>query len=305
VNRETVVDVRNLTVRFGNFTAVDSVTFSVRRGEIFGFLGANGAGKTTTIRALCGLIIPTEGDVRISGISPLENPKELKRKIGYMSQKITLYPDMTVDENMAFAAALRKMPYEKYQNRKKELFDFTGISGTGSTLVGHLSGGVKQQIAFCVAVLADPDIIFLDEPTAGVSPLARAEFWHLIKKMVAGGKTIFITTHYMAEVENCDRIALMQEGKIKALGSPPELKNKFFQKPIYEIETEYPDKLKQIIEKQDCASIVPHGGKYHIFAKKEKECAKAMSALGNLITYKRISPSLEDVFIKAMEKNDD
>lgn len=208
------VDVKNLIVKFGDFFAVNNISFSVNKGEIFGFLGANGAGKTTTIRVLCGLLVPTSGEVFVPG----------KAKTGYMSQKFTLYNDLTVGENLDFIAALRKIDKHTYLKRRQELFDFISFDKPIKTMVQDLSGGIKQQVSLAAALLHDPEIIFLDEPTAGVSPASRKRFWVLIKQVASQGKTVFITTHDMNEAEQSDRIALMKEGQIIALDSPNALK---------------------------------------------------------------------------------
>lgn len=222
------VDVKNLVIRFGDFNAVDDITFSVNRGEIFGFLGANGAGKTTTIRALCGLLVPTGGRVSVAGRGFDDGVAAIKEKVGYMSQKFTLYNDMTVQENLNFTAALRKIPDDTRDKRVKELLEMVGFHESVRTLVRDLPGGVKQHLALVGAILHDPDIIFLDEPTAGVAPAARARFWALIRALAQKGKTIFVTTHYMDEAEHCERLALMRAGRIIALDTPKALKEKTF-----------------------------------------------------------------------------
>src|SRR5580658_4313266 len=229
------VEVKNLTVKFGAFTAVDNISFAVNQGEIFGFLGANGAGKTTTIRVLCGILIPTSGEVRVAGLNPKKGLEAVKARVGYMSQKFTLYQDMTVDENLDFTAALHKIPKGLYQKRRKEWLGFIGFKEREDRLVRELSGGTKQEVSLVAALLHDPDIVFLDEPTAGVSPVSRTRFWAIIKGLSKKGKTVFVTTHYMDEAEQCGRIALMRDGRIIAIGSPAQLKKKAFPEPIFEI----------------------------------------------------------------------
>lgn len=219
------VDVKNLTVQFGDFFAVNNISFSVNRGEIFGFLGANGAGKTTTIRVLCGLLIPTSGEINTPG----------KSKVGYMSQKFTLYNDLTVEENLDFIAALRKLDKKTYLKRRQELFDFIAFDKPIKTMVQDLPGGLKQQVSLVAAILHDPEIIFLDEPTAGVSPASRERFWQLIKQLAGQGKTLFVTTHYMDEAEHCERIALMRDGEIIALDSPENLKKRTSENSLEEV----------------------------------------------------------------------
>lgn len=227
------IEINNLTVKFGDFTAVDNISFSVATGEIFGFLGANGAGKTTTIRVLCGLLHPTSGSVCVGGKECRgqghdHGGRDIKAIVGYMSQKFTLYDDLTVAENMAFKASLRRMPAELMQQRMKELFSFIGFGQNLNTMVKDLPSGIKQQVSLAATLLHDPMIIFLDEPTSGVSPSVRAKFWKLIRELAGKGKTVIVTTHYMDEAEQCGRIALMRDGTIIALGSPAELKEQAF-----------------------------------------------------------------------------
>ncbi|MDD4005335.1 MAG: ABC transporter ATP-binding protein, partial [Elusimicrobiaceae bacterium] len=218
------VRVDGLVIAFGAFRAVDGISFEVPRGEIFGFLGANGAGKTTTIRALCGLLAPQSGSMSVAGIDVAASPAEVKKRTGYMSQKFTLYPDLTVRENLEFAAALRKIPAAVFEKRCAELLEFVRFNRGLNELAGRLPGGIKQQVALAAAVLHDPEIIFLDEPTAGVAPGERRGFWKLIRALAAAGRTVFVTTHYMDEAEECGGIALMHAGRIAALDSPAALK---------------------------------------------------------------------------------
>lgn len=228
-NSQFAVRVKNLTVKFNNFIAVNNISFEVKKGEIFGFLGANGAGKTTTIRILCGLLTPTSGDVEVSGIDfKKDNGQSIKFKIGYMSQKFTLYDDLSVEENLSFTASLRKLDRATYQKRKSELLKFISFDRSLSSKVIDLPSGIKQHISLVAAMLHDPEIVFLDEPTAGVTPASRARFWALIQKVIATGKTVFVTTHYMDEAEQCHRIALMRDGELIALDSPLNLKKKTF-----------------------------------------------------------------------------
>lgn len=222
------VEVKNLSVKFGDFFAVKDISFAVERGEIFGFLGANGAGKTTTIRVLCGLMLPTEGEAFVGGVNVQEDPFAVKKKVGYMSQKFTLYDDMTVAENLSFTASLRKMDSTQFQKQKKMLLDFIHFKNPENSMVRDLSGGVKQQVSLVASLLHDPDVVFLDEPTAGVSPAYRQRFWGLIRELAKAHKTVFVTTHYMDEAEQCDRIALMRSGELIALDSPENLKKQSF-----------------------------------------------------------------------------
>jgi ABC-2 type transport system ATP-binding protein len=217
------LDIRNLTIKFGAFKAVDNISFSVGKGEIFGFLGANGAGKTTTIRALCGLINISQGSIFIDGLDMTKKLSSIKKTIGYMSQKFTLYQDLSVKENMLFSGALYSMAKKDILKRMDEILKYTGFKGGAGAIVKNLSGGEKQIAALCASMLHDPEIIFLDEPTAAVSPVSRKLFWNLIRKLSQDGKTIFVTTHYMDEAEFCGRIALMQSGRIIAMDNPAAL----------------------------------------------------------------------------------
>lgn len=222
------VEVKGLSVKYGDFYAVRNISFSVEPGEIFGFLGANGAGKTTTIRVLCGLIIPSEGEAFVDGISVSEDPYAVKQNTGYMSQRFTLYDDLTVAENLAFTASLRKMDDQIFREQRDRLLQFIHFQYSRDEMVRDLPGGVKQQVSLVASMLHDPKVIFLDEPTAGVSPAYRKRFWSLIRDLAGMGKTVFVTTHYMDEAEQCVRIALMRDGELIALGSPDQLKKKAF-----------------------------------------------------------------------------
>ncbi|UXR63645.1 ABC transporter ATP-binding protein [Bdellovibrio bacteriovorus] len=224
----SAVQVKNLSVQFGDFFAVKDLSFSVEKGEVFGFLGANGAGKTTTIRVLCGLLLPSAGQASVCGLDVLSDAFEVKKKVGYMSQKFTLYDDLTVKENLDFTSALRKMEPEKFREQKEKLLKMIRFKSSEDILVRDLPGGIKQQVSLVAAVLHDPEIVFLDEPTAGVSPAFRQRFWKLIGGLAAEGKTVFVTTHYMDEAEQCGRIALMKSGELIALDSPQELKRNSF-----------------------------------------------------------------------------
>lgn len=223
-----VVEVQELSVKFGDYYAVNNISFSVGKGEIFGFLGANGAGKTTTIRVLCGLLLPSHGKASICGIDVLTDAFGVKQKVGYMSQKFTLYDDMTVRENLAFTASLRKLDDKKFKEQKEKLLQFIRFRESENVLVRDIPGGVKQQVSLVASVLHDPELVFLDEPTAGVSPAYRQRFWALIQDLANEGKTVFVTTHYMDEAEHCERIALMRAGELIALDSPLDLKKNSF-----------------------------------------------------------------------------
>ena len=221
------IEVRSLTKRFGPFTAVDGISFEVGRGEIFGFLGPNGAGKSTTIRMLCGILRPTAGTALVGGFDINERPESVKRIIGYMSQRFTLYPDLTVSENIDFHAGIHRLPAAIKVERRDWVLRMAGLEGRENALTKQLSGGWKQRLALGCAILHRPEIVFLDEPTASVDPASRRDFWDLIYELSALGTTALVTSHYMDEVERCHRIAIILAGKIIALGSPRELKTRF------------------------------------------------------------------------------
>lgn len=298
------VEATHLSVKFGDFVAVNDISFSVEKGEIFGFLGANGAGKTTTIRVLCGLLTPTSGDVHISGSTYAHGEEKIKSKVGYMSQKFTLYNDLTIQENFDFTGALRRLQRDRINSRVKELTRFINLQKPLNTLVKDLPGGIKQQVSLAASILHDPEIIFLDEPTAGVTPAARARFWQLIRSLASQGKTVFVTTHYLDEAENCQRIALMRSGEIIALDKPEVLKKKTFPLPIYELDPlsanaeEIIDKLKSHASVE---GIDNYGFRFHVIIKDQEAWNLLQPELSKDFAVNEIPPSLEDVFIRLVE----
>ena len=221
---QPAVSLNRLTKRFGDFTAVDAISLTVPRGEIFGFLGPNGAGKSTTIRMLCGILAPTDGSGNVAGFDITSQPEQIKANIGYMSQRFSLYEDLTVEENIAFYGGVYRLTAEKLKHRTAWVVEMAGLAERRRSKAGELSGGWKQRLALGCAILHEPPIVFLDEPTSGVDPLSRRRFWDLIRSMAADGVTIFVTTHYMDEAEYCDRLALIFQGKMVAVGTPQELK---------------------------------------------------------------------------------
>ena len=301
---DLAVEVNGLSVRFGDFIAVDRISFTVQRGEIFGFLGANGAGKTTTIRVLCGLLRPSEGSVRVAGVSFDHGEQVVKSKVGYMSQRFTLYNDMTVEENLNFIASLRKLDTATYEQRRKDLFEFISFDRPLNTIVRDLSGGTKQQVSLAAALLHDPEIIFLDEPTAGVTPAARGRFWQLIRKLAERNKTVFVTTHYMDEAEQCGRIALMREGKIIALDSPESLKAATFSTPMLEFDPRVAltfAEVSAMARHEVFRFFEPYGLRFHAAIKSEAQWETVKGDFEKKFSIKRIKPSLEDVFIQTVE----
>jgi ABC-2 type transport system ATP-binding protein len=226
-NDQHIITANALTKKFGDFTAVDAISFAVDKGEIFGFLGANGAGKTTAMRILCGLLTPTSGEGSVAGFNVRTESEKIKQTIGYMSQKFTLYEDLTVTENMRFFGGIYGMERKQIREKTAIILEELSLSGQANTLVGSLPLGWKQKLAFSVAVLHEPPIVFLDEPTGGVDPVTRREFWEMIYRAASNGTTVFVTTHYMDEAEYCNRVSIMVDGKIEALDRPASLRASF------------------------------------------------------------------------------
>ena len=227
MSSENVIEVKSLTKMFGDFTAVDAITFEVKKGEIFGFLGANGAGKTTAMKMLIGISIPTSGSAKVAGFDVFSSAESIKKNIGYMSQKFALYDDLTVKENITFFGGIYGLSRAMIKEKTMELIKDLGLEDIVNNLVGSLPLGWKQKIAFSVSLLHQPKIVFLDEPTGGVDPITRRQFWEMIYKAANQGTTVFVTTHYMDEAEYCDRVSIMVNGKIEALDTPKKLKEHF------------------------------------------------------------------------------
>ena len=224
---DAAIVVHDLTRRFGSFVAVNAISFSVARGEVFGFLGANGAGKTTAIRMLTGLLLPTSGEATVAGYDVYRQPDEIRRHIGYMSQRFSLYEDLTVEENIELFGGIYGLSDQRIEERTRELLEGLGLRGVRRRLVGGIPLGWKQKLAFSVALIHNPDIVFLDEPTGGVDPVTRRQFWEMIYTTAAAGTTVFVTTHYMDEAEYCDRVSVMVDGRIAAMGAPAELRRQY------------------------------------------------------------------------------
>lgn len=231
---DAAVYTRGLTRKFGSFVAVDSLDLEVRTGDIFGFLGANGAGKTTAIRMLCGLLAPSSGSAWVAGLSVNKQPEEIKRRIGYMSQKFSLYEDLSLAENMEFYGGVYGLPANVSKERRAELFQRLGLTSYATALPSALPLGFKQRLALGCSIIHHPNVLFLDEPTGGVDPVARRTFWNLIYELAGEGVTIFVTTHYMDEAEYCNHISIMDSGKLTALGTPSELKSEFVTRTMQE-----------------------------------------------------------------------
>ena len=308
------IEVKNLTKKFGKFTSVDSISFDVKAGEVFGFLGANGAGKSTTIRMLCGILEPTSGDATVGGFSVIKEPDEIKKSIGYMSQKFSLYNDLTVAENIRFFGSVYGIFNSKLEDRRNWVLKMAGLEGRENTLTQNLSTGFKQRLALGCAVIHEPKIVFLDEPTGGVDPISRRNFWDFINELSNNGTTVFVTTHYLDEAEFCNRIMMIDAGKIIAGGSPKELKTNYLKNPILEIECDRIDEAMQIIDKIPWLKKAAYFGKYlhvmisevnpHSTAEETTDDIKRILTDENGINVTRIDrivPSLEDVFVNLLE----
>ena len=222
-----VIEAENMVKRFGRFVANDNLTFSVSKGEIFGFLGANGAGKTTAIRILCGLSRPTSGKIRVAGYDVYTETEKIKRRIGYMSQRFSLYEDLTVIENFRFFGGIYGLKRAVIMERAQDMLSRLGIKHFENTVISELPLGIRQKLAFSVSILHTPELVFLDEPTGGVDPITRRQFWEMIHEAAASGITVFVTTHYLDEAEYCNRVSIMVDGKIEALDTPEKLKTKY------------------------------------------------------------------------------
>jgi len=306
-----VISVENLVKKFGDFTAVNEISFEIYRGEIFGFLGANGAGKSTTIKILCGIMKPTSGKVVVLGTDVISNPEKVKKQIGYMSQKFSLYHDLTVDENISFFGGIYGMPYKKLSVRKKEILSLVGLEERKKELVLNLPRGMQQRLAFGCALLHEPQILFLDEPTAGVDPVQRRIFWNIIYDLASKGMTFLVTTHLLDEAEYCNRICLISKGKVVANDTPDGLKNLLKEIAILNIECKPARKAFQIIHDMPWvidASIF--GEEIHIACDEkgmEENLDKLKSIFGknqiNILKIEKIEPTLEDVFLHLERKN--
>ena len=302
------IEVRHLSRRFGGFTAVDDVSFDVRPGEIFGFLGSNGAGKSTTIRMLCGLLRPTSGAARVGGIDVATDPEGVKRRIGYMSQRFSLYESLTVDQNIAFFGGIYGLEPERLARRREFVLEMAGLYGRERTLARDLSGGWRQRLALGCAVLHEPPILFLDEPTGGVDPLSRRQFWRLIDSLSSSDVTVLVTTHYLDEAERCHRVALIHAGRLAIIGTIPEVKQVFATRPILEIQADRPVDAMEVldrmpgIEKTSLFGTAVHA----VLAARDvsaEEIRRHLVARGLSVTgMAEVAPSLEDVFLDVVDK---
>lgn len=304
------VRLEHLTKRFGSFVAVNDVSLEVAQGEIFGFLGPNGAGKSTTIRILCGLLAPTSGKATVVGFDVATQSEEIRKNIGYMSQKFSLYDDLTVDENIEFFGGIYGVSPEKFPERREYVLRMAGLADKHDTMTNLLSGGWKQRLALGCAILHEPPVLFLDEPTSGVDPMARRSFWDLIYDLSAAGHTVFVTTHYMDEAEYCHRIALMGAGKVIALGSPAELKASLGEGRLLGLETsDLFESMAALRGQPGIEDVAVFGAGLHV---KVDDQVRAASDIRRILELKGIevrllepvAPSMEDVFVTLLETED-
>lgn len=306
---EYAVIAENLTKTFGSFTAVDSMSFKVRKGEIFGFLGPNGAGKSTTIRLLCGLLTPTKGRATVGGFDLGSQSELIKANIGYMSQRFSLYDDLTVEQNINFYGGIYGLEGGRLKERKAWAVDMAGLRGKEGVLTKTLSGGWKQRLALGCAVLHEPPLVFLDEPTGGVDPVSRRDFWDLIYALSGQGVTIFVTTHYLDEAEHCNTIGLVYTGKLIALGSPLELKEQLSRYAIYEVMSENAVDAMELLQKEPwVVETSIFGSAFHIStaATNSEDAIRSKLVASGIHADRihRIAPSLEDVFIHLIGEKD-
>lgn len=307
-NRPAVA-VEDLVKRFGDFTAVDGVSFSVARGEIFGFLGPNGAGKSTTIRMLCGILSPTGGRGEVVGFDIATQSEQVKQHIGYMSQKFSLYEDLTVVENIEFYGDIYGVPPARLEARRKWILEMAGLAGREETLTAELAAGRKQRLALGCALVHEPEVLFLDEPTSGVDPISRRRFWELIYGLAQQGVAIFVTTHYLDEAEHCDRLGLIYGGKLIAQGSPRELKERYAAGRLLEVNAEPLAEALKILEAEPAArEAAVFGAALHVVVadeEAEQRVRRALEEGGAAVDHmEAIVPSLEDVFVALIEEAD-
>src|SRR5438067_7139011 len=275
----STVSIQDLIKTFGSFTAVDAISLDIEQGEIFGFLGPNGAGKSTTIRMLCGLLTPTSGRATVAGFDIAADPESVRRNIGYMSQRFSLYDDLTVEENIDFFGGIYGVEERKLAERKRYVLEMAGLTDRRSTLTRLLSGGWKQRLALGCAILHDPPILFLDEPTSGVDPIARREFWDLIYQLSEAGRSILVSTHYMEEAEYCHRLALMYRGRIIALGPPQSLKHELRSRRLLElISADLFESMRMVQELPGVLDAAVFGGGLHIAVEDERAASDRIRA---------------------------
>jgi ABC-2 type transport system ATP-binding protein len=300
---DAIIDVRHLTKRFGDHVAVNDVTFSVRKGEVFAFLGPNGSGKSTTIRMLCGILLPTTGEGYVLGYDIAQEGERIKQGIGYMSQRFALYEDLSVRENLQFYAGIYNVAGARLRTRLDELIAMAGLQGRERQLAGQLSGGWKQRLALGCAIVHHPRLLFLDEPTAGVDPVSRREFWTMIQGLARDGVTIFVTTHYLDEAEHANRIGMIHDGVLRALASPADLKQSALQGQLLNIVCDAPfDAIGILDDLPGVRDVALHGADIHVLidpaVQSAEEVAHRLGHAGiGVRDVQPIVPTLEDVFI--------
>ncbi len=304
---DLAVDVSNLRRVFGKFVAVNDISFSVQRGEIFGFLGPNGAGKSTTIRMLCGLLKPTGGSGTVAGFDIIREFERIKTRIGYMSQKFSLYQNLTVAENLDFYAGIYLIAPQRHAEVKKRFFSETALGGVRDRIVAELPAGTRQLLSLACALQHDPELIFLDEPTAGVDPLSRRYFWEQIRDAVTRGVTVFVTTHYLDEAEECDRIAMIFNGRLAAIGEPDKLKRERFTGTIYRFASAKPWEMVESLRTIDgVADVALFGSELHLTLRPGADYDSVQAAIRNRessdVTLIAITPTLEDLFISLISE---
>jgi ABC-2 type transport system ATP-binding protein len=304
------IELEGLTKRFGSFTAVDRVSMSVEKGEIFGFLGANGAGKSTVIRMLCGLLAPTEGTGRVLSIDVARDPEGVKRRIGYMSQRFSLYEDLSVRQNLRFFGGVYGLRGARAREREEWAIEMADLGGKEDRLTGELPGGWKQRLALACAVLHEPKVVFLDEPTSGVDPISRRRFWALIDEMSGGGVTVFVTTHYLDEAEYCNRLALIHAGRLAAQGTVSQLKEVFAGRAVLEVAAPRLSEALELLGEQEWAlETSVFGTRIHVVVRDADQGRQRITAVlerqdNPPTSIQRIVPSLEDVFIHHVEEEE-
>jgi ABC-2 type transport system ATP-binding protein len=302
------IAVEGLSRSFGRFRAVDEVTFDVARGEVFGLLGSNGAGKSTTIRMLCGLLTPSAGRALVDGVDVGRDPEAVKARIGYMSQRFSLYELLTVDQNIAFYGGLHRLTGERLRSRRAFALEMSGLGGRENELTGNLSGGWRQRLALGCALLHEPSILFLDEPTGGVDPISRRDFWRLIDDLSSRGTTVLVTTHYLDEAERCDRVAIIHAGRLAALGTTRELKGRFRDRPIFEVRSSEPVRVMSLLDADPRVEKTSlFGTAVHIVLRQgtdgDGHLQAALAASGLVVDdITLVVPSLEDVFLDVVDQ---
>jgi ABC-2 type transport system ATP-binding protein len=303
------ISAQELTRQFGDFVAVDRVSFEVKEGEVFGLLGSNGAGKSTTIRMLCGLLAPTSGSATVSGVDVARDPEGVKQRLGYMSQRFSLYEALTVDQNIRFFGGIYGLDGGLFEARRRFVLEMAGLEGREAARTYSLAGGWRQRLALGCAILHQPPVVFLDEPTGGVDPLSRREFWTLIDRLSSEGVTVLVTTHYLDEAEYCHRIAIMQAGRVAAIGSARDLKRRFDDRGILEVRTDRPVDAMRLLDTMDeiqttsifgtaVHAVVRHGRSV-TSADLEARLARGGLVVGSI---QAVRPSLEDVFLDVAEE---